>query len=507
MQGSIIQGRDCGRRERAECDVAVIGSGAAGAVVAAELAEAGQRVAVLEEGPHVPPDRYGAMRPSETMRHMWRDGGLTFALGLGDTPMINVMMGRCFGGSSALTGGVCFRIPGSVLRDWTLRLGLRELNERALEPCFEAVERAIHVESVPSSMRSRSTSLFVQGAERLGLATHALKRNTRGCNGCGRCNFGCPHGAKLSVDVTYLPRALAAGALVYTDCTVDRVLVRGGRVGGVSATLHGGPPGSARGQLEVRASRVVLAAGAFASPLLLARSGLRSKQLGRNLTLHPAFRVMARFDELVKGWQGALQSDYSDTLDHERIKLIGLFVPPGVLAATLPGVGPAHAESAAAIPHLSVFGGMLHDDAGGTVQLRFGQAFMTYRMSAADRAAIPKLIRTLARAYFAAGAKEVFLPVLGLGGVREDQLESLDLEHIPQRLLECSSQHPLGTCRMGTNPRDSVVDPNGQAWELPGLYIADGSIVPTSLGVNPQLSIMTLATRIARKMRAARPAS
>jgi choline dehydrogenase-like flavoprotein len=254
----------------------------------------------------------------------------------------------------------------------------------------------------------------------------------------------------------------------------------------------------------VKASRVVLAAGAFASPLLLSKSGLRSKELGRNLTLHPAFRVMARFDELVKGWQGALQSDYSDALDHERIKLIGLFVPPGVLAATLPGVGPAHAESAAAIPHLSVFGGMLHDDAGGAVSSRFGQPFMTYRMSAADRAAIPKLIRTLARAYFAAGAKEVFLPVLGLGGITADALERLDLEHLPQRLLECSSQHPLGTCRMGAAARDSVVDPNGQVWQLPGLYVADGSVVPTSLGVNPQLSIMTLATRIAWKLRDAK---
>lgn len=501
MRGMIVSGADRRGTEREACDVVVIGSGAAGAVVAAELAEAGQDVVILEEGPHVAPERYARMRPSQTMRHMWRDAGLTFAVGLGDTPMINVMMGRCYGGSSVLTGGVCFRIPGSVLRDWRERLGLGELTDAQMEPCFEAVERALNVQVVPAEMRSKSTLLFLDGAQKLGIETKPLRRNTRDCDGCGRCNFGCPHGKKLSVDVTYLPRALAAGARVYTDCKVERITTKHGRASGVRAHFAGAEGGRPFAALEIQARRVVLAAGAYASPLLLMKSGLESSQVGRNLTLHPAFRVMARFDEPVRGWQGALQSAYSDALERDRITLVGMFVPPGVLAATLPGVGPEHARRAASIPHLSVFGGMLHDSAGGRVHQRFGQPYMTYRLGAADAAAIPQLMRTMAEIYFAAGAREVFLPVLGLGGLGPDSLRSVDLEHIPKRQLECSSQHPLGTCRMGTSPESSVVDPDGQVWELPELYIADGSIVPSSLGVNPQLSIMSLATRVAWKLR------
>jgi choline dehydrogenase-like flavoprotein len=391
-----------------------------------------------------------------------------------------------------------------VLHDWSTRLGLHELDERGMEPCFTAVERAIHVEEVPLAARSRSTQLFALGAAAQGHPLKPLRRNTRGCNGCGRCNFGCPHGAKLSVDVTYLPRALAAGATLYSDCAVDRLTFERDRATGATGRVLDGPRARTRGRFTIRARRVVLSAGAYASPLLLMKSGLgrgRSGQIGRNLTLHPGFRVMARFDELVQGWKGALQSAYSDAFERDRITLVGLFVPPGVLAATLPGIAEGHRQSAASIPQLSVFGGMLHDGAGGTVHSFFGQPLMTYRLSAPDRAAVPILMRRMAEIWFAAGAKSVYLPVLGLGPVDPDRLRTLDLEHVPAKLLECASQHPLGTCRMGVSPAASVVDPDGQLWERRELFVADGSILPTSLGVNPQLSIMSMATRIAWKLR------
>jgi choline dehydrogenase-like flavoprotein len=503
VTSQVVHGREHRGDLELDADVLVIGSGAAGAVVATELALAGQDVIVLEEGGHVPPEQYARMRPSETMRHMWRDAGLTFAVGLGDTPMINVMMGRCVGGSSVLTGGVCFRIPGPILHQWSAELGLTELTDKKMEPCFEAVERAMHVEEVPVHMRSRSTVRFVEGAERLGFPMKPLRRNTEGCNGCGRCNFGCPHGAKLSVDVSYLPRAIAAGARVYSDCRVDAITRRGDRATGCAGRLLDGPLGRVTGRLSVHARRVVLAAGAFGSPLLLADSGIghKSGQVGKNLTLHPGFRVMARFDEPIEGWKGSLQSAYSDALEHDRITLVGLFVPPGVLAATMPGIGGEHTRRALAIPHMAVFGGMIHDDAGGSVRRVLGRPLITYRLSAADRAVVPKLMRIMAEIFFAGGAKEVFLPVLGLGRIDADRLRSVDLEHVPGKQLECGSQHPLGTCRMGVSPRDSVVDPDGQSWELRELYVADGSILPTSLGVNPQLSIMSMATRIAWKLR------
>ncbi len=485
-----------------EADVVVVGSGAGGAVVAAELAEAGQRVVVLEEGAHTPPEEYGQLRPSQQLRRMWRRSGMSSALGVGDTPLVNVMMGRCVGGSSALTGGVCFRIPEPVLREWHDVHGLAEMTPEALEPCHAAVERAVHVEEVPAAMRSRSTVLFARGAEKLGYALKPLRRNTSGCTGLSRCNFGCPKGAKLSVDVTYLPRAVAAGAQIYSDCLVERVVTRGDRAVGVAGRLLAN--GRPAGRLTVRARRVVLAAGAYYSPLLLAASGVgrRSAQVGRNLTLHPSFRVMARFDEPVHGWRGALQSAFSDAFEDEGLTLVSLFTPPGILSVAMPGVGPTHVERARQLPHLAVFGGLIHDQGGGRVRRLWGrEPFVTYRMAPADRARVPRVIRLLADTFLAAGAREVVLPVLGSAPVDADGLRAFDLEHVPGRRFECSSQHPLGTCRMGTDPARSVVDPDGQAWELRDLYVADGSVLPTSLGVNPQLSIMTMATRIAWKLR------
>jgi len=235
----------------------------------------------------------------------------------------------------------------------------------------------------------------------------------------------------------------------------------------------------------------------------LMRSGVgrASGQVGRNMTLHPGFRVFGRFDEPVRGWRGALQSAYSDTLERERITLTSLFVPPGVLAATMPGVGAEHVRRAASVPHLAMFGGIVHDEGGGTVHRTFGrEPLVTYRMGREDRAAVPKLLRTMAQAFLEAGAREVYLPIFGAPPVDADALRRLDLARIPGRKLECGSQHPLGTCRMGISPDRSVVDQEGRVWDVRDLYVVDGSTVPTSLGVNPQLTIMALATRFARLM-------
>jgi choline dehydrogenase-like flavoprotein len=510
-----------------DTDVVVVGSGAAGSVVAAELAESGQRVLILEEGPYVAPAELATMRPSQTMRRAWREAGMTFAAPVGNSPLINVHMGRCVGGSSVMTGGVCFRTPDEVLDEWVHGHGLSDLSPQRMAPFFEEVERRIHVEAVPAALRSRSTTLFEKGAAALGYGLSENQRNTDGCCGCSRCNFGCPHGAKLSVDLTYLPRALSHGARVLSGCLVERVLFSGEQAVGVRAAVLLPDEAAQRrtAQLIVRARRVVVAAGAWHTPRLLFQSGLGPglPALGRNLTLHPSFRVMARFDERIEGWRGALQSMHSKAFESERITLMSVFVPLGVLAATLPGVGPAHAACADLAPHLAVFGGMIHDDAGGRVhapsslpgllsRLLSREPLCTYKMSRRDRAAASKLLRILGETFLAAGAREVFLPILGKisqpgvrqgphGGFDADSLARLDLDHIPASQLECASQHPLGTCRMGLSRDDAVVDDRGQVFGLRELYVVDSGVLPSSLGVNPQLSVMAMATRLSQRMR------
>lgn len=502
MSGGYHSARDHHGPLELSCDVVVVGSGAGGSTVATELALAGNSVVVLEEGPNVPSAKLGAMRPSESLRHVWRDGGMIVTIPRGKSPAVNVTMGRCVGGSSVVTGGVCFRIPDLVMKEWTEHLGLRGFTPAAMRPYFEHVEKAIHVEEVPASMRSRSTELFALGAERRGFEVKPMQRNTKGCDGCGTCNFGCPHSAKMSVDLSYLPRAVEKGTQVWSHCLVERVETQGARAVGVSGRLlnrRGGKPGD---RLRVHAKRVVISAGAWHTPLILRASGIgRGKRVGHGLTVHPGFRMLARFDQPVRGWRGALQSLWSDAFEHEGLTLTGLFVPVGVLGATMPGVGVEHTENARHIDHLAMFGGILHDEGGGTVHRMLGrEPVVSYRMSPRDRARIPLLLRTMAETFFAAGAKEVFMPILGLRGVDADAMRKVDIERVPAQKIECSSQHPLGGVAMGSDASRAVVDEEGKCWDVDGLYVVDGSIVPTSLGVNPQLSIMSIATRAAWKM-------
>lgn len=502
MSGAIHSGLLQKGDVELDCDTVIVGSGAAGAVMAANLAEAGERVIVLEEGPQLPALEHGAMRQSESIRHLWRDGAMTLALGLGGGPSINVTTGRAVGGSSMLTGGVSFRIPDHVLDEWSRELALPELSPKGMEPYFEVVEKEVHVETVPEEMRSKSTRLFGEGAAKFGAPMKAMRRNTRGCDGCGRCNFGCPHGAKLSVDLTYLPRALYAGADIWADVHVERVRMKGARATGIDATFR--DLDDNKHKLRVEAKRVVVAAGGMHTPLLLGRSGVSSPALGRNLTLHPSFRVMAFFDQPVRGWEGALQSAYIDHYEKdEGILFNSLFIPNGVMAGTMPGFGPKYWSRAKDVAHMAIFGGMLHDDAGGEVhEAPFGgDPVLTYRMSERDFRRIPRLLRLMGEFWFAAGAREIVIPVFGSEPLTADEFRRFPFENVPGSKLECSSQHPLGSAQMGAARGVSVVDTNGKVWDTDNLYVACGSIMPTSLGVNPQIAIMGMATRIAFKLR------
>jgi choline dehydrogenase-like flavoprotein len=473
-------------------DAVVIGSGAGGAVAARVLSERGLSVICLEEGPRITAAEHGRMRPTESLRHVWRDGGMGFAVGLGDSPLINVTMGKVVGGSSMVTGGVCFRPPVDIVHRWTTERRLIDLAMPRLAPHLDTIERWVGVEEVPSSMRSRGVERF--GAGLLAHSGHRLeplRRNTHGCLGEGRCNFGCPHEAKLSVDLSVLPAAIARGALVVSGARVDRIVMRGSRATGVEGRIG-------RHHFTVHAPRVIVAAGAWHNPVLLKRSGFRGRAIGRHMTLHPSFRMMARFDTPVRGWDGALQSAYSPAFMDDGLTMVSLFVPAGVVIGAMPGFGPEHAARAADVGHVAVFGGLLHDEGGGRVWTVPGrEPVVTYKMGAHERSGLPQAIRKMAEIFFAAGARECFLPVIGHAPVTPDSLAHLDLDRFPGRRFECTSQHPLGTCRMGVAPSDSAVDPRGRLWEADNVWVADGSIVPTSLGVNPQITVMAMAHRVA----------
>jgi choline dehydrogenase-like flavoprotein len=501
---AIVHGRDLPRGFRHGCDVVVVGSGAGGMTLATILAEAGLEVVVLEEGPYYRADDIARFEPSVSLRRLFREAGMVAAIGVGQTPLISLTLGRAVGGSSLLTGGVCYRIPSHVHHEWVEELGLEELSERSLEPAYREVEQRIAVREVPLSMRSRSSEKFVEGARKLGIAMHPLRRNTGDeCEGNARCNFGCPAGAKRSVDIAYLPSLLEHGGRVVSDALVTGVLSRGGRAVGVRGRLLGGRYGAPGHRFEVSARAVVLCCGTIHTPEILSRAGLRSNGIGRFITLHPAARVVARFSDRLDGWNGALQSCYSDDLMNEGILFNSVYSAVNVLAIGLPGVGREFLERVRDMPHMAIFGTMVHDEAGGRVTFGIGrEPTLFYEMAPRDLQRLKKGMRVLAEMALEAGAEEVLLPVFGLAPIKSRaQALAFERDPIDARRIESMAFHPLGSARMANDARRGVVDVFGECFEAPGLFVADGSVLPTSLGVNSQVPVMTMATRIAWNLR------
>jgi choline dehydrogenase-like flavoprotein len=456
-----------------EADVCVVGAGAGGAVVAAELAEGGARVVVLEQGPAHDPDGFTA-KPSEMLARLYRDGGQTVTLG---RPPIGLPLGRGVGGTTVVNSGTCFRTPPQVLERWQREFGI-DVDASSLRPCFERVEHSLSVSEVTPELAGLNAAVARRGAERLGWSHGYLRRNAKGCVGSGVCAFGCPTSAKQHTGVTYVPRAKDAGATIITGATVRRVLVRSGRAYGVEANIG-----------EVRAPTVVLAAGTVHTPVLLKRSGVggSSRELGRNLTLHPATAVFALMDEVVDMARGVPQSFYIDEFAGEGIMLEGVAGPPAYAAVALPLTGRRHAEVMASYRHLAQFGLMVSDSPRGRIVSVGGRPVIRYDLDDRDLERFRIGLRRLEELFDAAGAREVFLPLPK--GVRPEEVRAGQ--------LKLMGFHPLGTARAHAHPDHGVVDGGLAVHGVGGLHVADGSIVPSALGVNPQLTIMAFATRLA----------
>ncbi len=479
------------RDTEVRCQVAVVGSGAGGAVVAAELAEKGIDVVLVEEGRIHGTEEFGG-DPMRALRTTYREGGTTLALG---RPALPVPLGMTVGGTTTINSGTCFRTPERVLKVWE-DLGL-PVDRDEVARHFRSVEERLSVKPVPDSLLGGSSRVIARGAAALNLEHGPLKRNIKGCEGSAVCAFGCPREAKQSMNVTYVPDALRAGARLFTGLRAHTVIRDGSRAGGLIASPQGGGPA-----LTVRADAVVSACGSISGVPFLKGVGLKNRHLGRHLTLHPAAKIAALMPEVVNGWEDTPQgygiTEYAD----EGLMFEGAFLPPAYSSIAVPFVGRAYTEVMERFQHLAMFGLFVSDGPNGRVfRGPDGKAILYYWMSRKDLAQVGKGLKILARVFFAAGAERIFLPLAGAES--QDTLEeALDVlaKPLDPWALELMAFHPLGTARMSTSARGGVVDSNLQSWELPGLYVVDGGIFPTSLGVNPQLSIMAWAHRAAEHL-------
>jgi choline dehydrogenase-like flavoprotein len=463
-------------------DACVIGTGAGGAPVAKELAEGGMRVVMLEEGERFTPDEMTA-RPGEMTTLLYRDGGQTVTLG--NVP-ITLPLGKTVGGSTLVNSGTCFRTPPAVLELWAERFGLEQLTAESLDPFFRRVERELNVAQVTPELAGRNAAVVKRGADALGWHGDYIFRNAKGCVGSGVCAFGCPTAAKQHVGQVYVPKAWDAGATTYSGCRARRIVVEGGRVRGVEAES------SAGGLVRVESELVIVACGAIHTPLFLRRNNLggESGELGRNLAIHPASAVRALFDEEIEMARGVPQSFYIDEFAGEGIMFEGAAGPPDYLAMGLPYSRERHRELMLSFPNLSQFGVMVSDVSRGFVRERAGRPEIRYDLQQEDVDLFRRGIELLAELYRAAGAKRIFYPIDGAPeGPLPERLRAHD--------LTLMAFHPLGTARADARPDRGVVDANLELHGARGVYVADASVVPSSLGVNPQITIMALATRLA----------
>jgi choline dehydrogenase-like flavoprotein len=472
------------------CDVVVVGSGAGGATAARVMAEAGLSVIVLEQGPYRDARTY-SRDPIDAIETLYRDGGLTMCEG---RPMIPMPVGRCVGGTTVVNSGTCFRTPGDLLTGWRDQHGIGWATE--LDGEFERVESSLHVRPVELERSGRNAQLCAEGADALGVSHGPIPRNAGRVVCCSSCPAGCALDAKQAMHVSELPRAVRAGALVRERVVVREVIVENGRAVGIRAEA-----GERAVPYEARARAVLLAGGALGTPELLLRQGLAnsSGKVGRHLRIHPVCWVGGLFDEAVDGWNGVMQSWYVDEWHNRGITLEATFTPLPYAAHWLRGAGEEFKSKVEDFGRLGMVGVQYEDTSEGRVTLRGKRGIrIGYRVSRADGENIRFGIARAAQVMFAAGATEAYPQVGRLGPITPGQEVTLvEQARVAPAALRLEAFHPMGTTRMGADPRTSVVGPDGQTHDVPGLYVADSGLFPTATRVNPMVTIMAFARRIA----------
>src|SRR5690242_15195943 len=421
------------------CDVVVVGSGAGGAAAARYLSEAGLSVIVVEEGDYHDASSY-TTDPVEALPNLYRDAGMTVCAG---RPAIPMPVGRCVGGTTVINSGTCFRGPADVLGRWREEYGIGWATE--LDGEFEEVERALDITPLPVGRVGRNAELCRIGAEALGASNHPIARNAGDVVCCASCPTGCAIDAKRAMHVSELPRAVAAGCRIRARAKVHEVIVESGRAVGV--------------------------------------------------------RCLAVYDEPVRGWDGVMQSWAVDEWNDRGLFLEATFTPLSFGGQWLPGAGAPFKERLAKFGHLGVIGVHLSDRSEGRVAPRGRRSRITYRLTDDDAAALRFGIARAADVHFAAGAREVYPQIGRVGTLRPGEQERvIDQGRFRPHELRLEAFHPMGTARMGSDPKRSVVAPSGQTHDVPGLWIADGSLFPTSLRVNPMVTIMAFARRVAASL-------
>jgi choline dehydrogenase-like flavoprotein len=505
----VLGGRHGALPERIDCDVAIVGSGAGAGITAELLTQAGLDVVIVEEGPLKTSSDFRQLE-SEAYPSLYQE-----SLGRKTADKaITILQGRCVGGSTTVNWTSSFRTPSATLAYWQQHFGLENYTDAALSPWFAQAERRLNI-GPWLAPPNENNDLLRRGAMQLGISAASIARNVKGCWNLGSCGMGCPTNAKQSMLVTTIPAALERGARLLVETRAQEFERTGSRVSAlVCVPVAADGSVASRKTVRIKARHYVLSGGAINSPALLLRSDVPDPhdRLGLRTFLHPTIASASLFDQPVEGWNGAPQTIYSDHfLDTQPIdgpigyKLEAPPLHPVIFASTVPGFGIEQAELLKQFPRTHVQLALLRDgfhaqSPGGRVQLRgddtpqLDYPLTDFVMDGARRALL-----SMAEIQFAAGARQV-LPVHEQAAVystwaqAKEGIARLAMKPLLTRVM---SAHVMGGCGMAADERRGVVRPDGVHWQVENLSVHDGSIFPTSIGANPQLSIYGIVNRLA----------
>jgi long-chain-alcohol oxidase len=483
-----------------DCDVCVVGSGAGGGVAAGVLASAGLDVVVIEAGGYFSEEDFDGDELSGYARMYLNGGGVAT-----DNQSIGLLAGSCLGGGTLVNYTWCFRPPDFVREDWKQRFGLDEWAGQDFDDSLDAVWERISI-SAESSIPSERDHAMRRGLDSLGWHSEVMQRNCKGCREevCRLCHYGCQIGAKQSTMNTWLQDAYDAGARILVNTSADRVLIEDGKARGVEAETADGY------KVTVRAKAVALAAGAIHTPAIMVRSGMGG-QVGKNLMLHPVLITWGVFDEEIRPWDGTLGATFSDELldmgEGYGIKYEQAATPPSILAIFAPWRGSREsAELMLSLRYTVGYGALQRARDGGEVVVGpDGLPTPRWQLSEFDRDVMRKGLDGAAQILEAGGARRIYSSHAGWvsyepgrNGGREGLLDAADRCGWDAAQVTLGTFHLMGTARMGSSREDSVCNPDGEAWDVGGLYVVDGAVLPTGLGVNPMVTIEAAAHRISR---------
>jgi choline dehydrogenase-like flavoprotein len=484
-------------------DVCVIGSGPGGSTVAEYCARRGMRTLLIEEGPFLRAQTFSQAEAAAA--RLYQDG---MARRTRDES-ITILQGRLVGGSAALNWTSSFRTPERTLEHWQAMYGV-DLNAFRMNDRFASIEERLGISlwDTPNGNNDR----IRMGCRALGWHWGYIPRNVQGCWNLGLCGLGCPTNAKQTALTVMLPQYLDHGGYVLADSQATRLLWRGRKVRAVAVQCS-----STGLQTEVTANQFVLAGGAIGTPVVLLRSGAPDPfgRLGRRTFLHPVVCTFAQFDESIEPYAGAPQSVYSDEhlwpSDEEAcpgFKIEAMPLLPMFASGLSCLAGPEAYEVFGNLRNMQAClalqrDGFAEESQGGVVSLdgpsSFGGVGIDYPLGSYQMRGFRRALRSMAEVQFAAGARRL----IPLHSEARWVSSMKDLDDLLSRLpwkphaLRVGSAHVMGGCSLSSDPRMGVADLFGRHHQLRNLTIADGSLFPTSLGANPQLTIFALAQHIA----------